>query len=152
MEQLEREGGRERTGQDNTKAQRSRRRKAGSSHRHGDRTAWASANGRRGDAAQVSRQARAKQQQSERTLAAKGMQSRELNGVRGCVGGNGRRARGGEGAHWSAGRGLACFACLICLIPVHCSGRRSRLPMRHACLDPAASLTCCTYRAQERDA
>lgn len=31
---------------DNTKAQRSRRRKAGSSHRHGDRTAWESANGR----------------------------------------------------------------------------------------------------------
>lgn len=33
---------------DRTKAQRSRRRKAGSSHRHGDRTAWESASGRAG--------------------------------------------------------------------------------------------------------
>ena len=49
-------GGRERTRKDNTKAQQSRWRKAGSSYRHYDTTAWEGANECALNAAQVSRQ------------------------------------------------------------------------------------------------
>jgi hypothetical protein len=92
---VSREAGRQegRKDSDNTKAQRSRRRKAGSSHRHGDGTAWESANGRRCHSAVVLRG-------SERTLAASRGDAAELMSKEQCSGsdGNGRRARGGEGS------------------------------------------------------